>query len=93
MKTLVSLFDRIGQNYGQPMFAPNLGAAMRSIGDEVNRVAEGNVLHAHAEDFEVHVVGLFDEFTGEFHFSEKNIVSGEMEPVKRVVCRADALRR
>lgn len=93
MKSVISLFDRVGGSYGQPMFAPSLGAGLRSIGDEVNRAADGNILHSHAEDFEVHILCEFDEFKGEFVYKQKNITTGEEEDIRRLVCRASDLRR
>jgi len=47
------------------MFVQQTGIATRSFADEVNRPATDNVLFAHPEDFELHLIGTFDEESGE----------------------------
>lgn len=48
----------------RPFVVPAVGMAIRSFSDEVNRVAEGNALNAHPEDYELYSIGTFDEETG-----------------------------
>lgn len=56
--------DRAAGLFGQPFMVPAIGAAVRSFTDEVNRSAEGNVLFAHPEDFELWLLAEFDDATG-----------------------------
>lgn len=48
----------------RPFFVPARGLAIRSFSDEVNRVAEGNGLNSHPDDYELYCIGTFDEDTG-----------------------------
>lgn len=53
--------DSAADVYGVPMFMGSTGQMVRSFGDEVNRVAEGNQLNLHPEDFELFHVGNYDD--------------------------------
>lgn len=64
MLFICSVFDRKVGSYGRPMFARAVGEAMRIFRDEVNRPAEDNILYKHPEDFDLFLVGKFDEETG-----------------------------
>jgi len=63
---VVAVFDSAVQAYGRPIFVPAIGAAMRSFQDEVNRKADDNPVYAHPSDYELFVVGYFDDSTGIF---------------------------
>jgi len=58
--------DRAIDAYGQPIFAASVGGAVRSFADEINRPNENNQLHKHPEDFDLFLLGEFDDQTGEF---------------------------
>lgn len=58
--------DRALNAYGQPFFASSVGGAVRGFSDEVNRSADNNQLHKHAEDFDLFTLGEFDDSTGTF---------------------------
>lgn len=64
MKMICCLRDRIAGNFLQPFFVPSAGVAARQLGDEVRRVADGNLLNTHPGDFELFDLGHFDEETG-----------------------------
>lgn len=64
MLFVCSIFDRKVASYGRPMFARAVGEAMRIFRDEVNRPAEDNILYKHPEDFDLFLVGKFDDETG-----------------------------
>lgn len=68
---IVAIRDSAANAFGRPNFVPALGAAVRGFGDEVNRRAEDNPLHAHPEDFEMFELGMFDDETAEFVLHEK----------------------
>jgi hypothetical protein len=63
---VLAVFDSASQLYGQPMFVPSIGGAVRSFGDECNRRADDNALYMHPEDFELRVLAVFEDETGVF---------------------------
>ena len=63
MKLLVfSVFDSKAEIFGQPMFFPAKGLAIRAFDDECNR--KESQIHAHAEDFTLFQIGEFDQDKG-----------------------------
>lgn len=50
--------------YARPIFVPSTAVAVRSFADEVNRNAADNPMFAHADDFELHELGVYIEETG-----------------------------
>lgn len=67
MKNAVcSVYDSAVGSYGRPIYAPSVGAAMRSFTDEVNRVAQDNPLNKHPDDFHLELLAEFDDETGEY---------------------------
>lgn len=52
--------------YSVPMFVPHIGQAIRSFGDECRRKEPNNVLAAHPEDFELILIGEYDDVSGIF---------------------------
>ena len=79
VKIVCSVFDSAARVFGQPFFVPATGAAIRSVRDEVNRVAADNALYQHPEDFELFSVGQFDDLEGVMH--------GIAKPVLIVRCK------
>lgn len=63
---IVVIRDRAADVFGIPNFVPNIGSAVRSFGDEVNRSAENNPLFAHPEDFDLFHIGVYDDETASF---------------------------
>lgn len=63
---ILAIRDRAIDSYGQPFYSASVGGAIRSFSDEVNRVAENNQLNKHPEDFDLFLLGEFDDQTGEF---------------------------
>lgn len=61
-----SIRDRAADSFSVPMFFAQTGAAIRAFGDEVKRVDERNNLNKHPEDFDLYILGEFDDQTGEF---------------------------
>lgn len=63
---ICAVYDIAVQAYVRPMFVPHTGAAVRGFRDEVNRKEQGNSLAAHPEDYELHLLGHWDDETGRF---------------------------
>jgi hypothetical protein len=71
MKTICAVYDRVAETFGQPMFVQNQGIAIRSFTDEVNRQDENNQLYRHADDFELHDLGVYTDSTANFQCYDK----------------------
>lgn len=63
---VVVIRDRAADVYGVPAFTSSVGIAIRSFSDEVNRAAPDNQLNKHAEDFDLFLIGTYDDQTGTF---------------------------
>lgn len=66
IRLICSVRDSAAELYGQPIYVPSRGVALRSFADEVNRAAMDNPLHQHPDDFILYELGSFDESTGLF---------------------------
>lgn len=64
--TVMAVFDRAVGAFGRPIFVPAPGAGIRSFQDEVNRVADDNLMNRHPDDYELFELGQFEESTGLF---------------------------
>lgn len=64
---IISVRDIVADVFSQPQFAPNLGSAIRSFGDQCRNKTEGNIIGAHPQDFELYELGEFDDSKAEFH--------------------------
>ena len=62
---LISVFDRASKTYGRVVQVASKGVALRSFTDEVNRAAADNDLNRHPDDFDLCIVGSFDDSTGD----------------------------
>lgn len=63
---VVSVYDRASEVFGRPAFIPARGAAIRSFTDEVNRVDANNELNRHPDDFDLYILGEFEDSQGIF---------------------------
>ena len=63
---VVAVRDRAADAYMRPFFVPTIGMAVRSFGDEVQRAATDNPMWSHPEDYDLYLLGQFDEDTGRF---------------------------
>ena len=64
---IVCVRDIKADVFGQPMFVPNLGSAIRSFGDgckDAQAAAKGDVLAKHPEDFELWHIGVYNDQNG-----------------------------
>jgi len=65
-QVVVSVFDRASEAFGRPVFVPAKAAAIRSFTDEVNRDDPANDLRRHPDDFDLYILGEFDDSKGIF---------------------------
>ena len=63
---VVSVYDRAAETFGRPVFVPAKAAAIRSFSDEVNRDDPSNDLRRHPDDFDLYILGEFDDSKGVF---------------------------
>lgn len=61
---IVSVKDAAAQAFGRPVFVHTQGLAVRSFRDEINRKAADNEMYKHPEDYDLYVVGSFDDASG-----------------------------
>lgn len=73
---VVGVKDLAVQAFGRPIFVPALGAAIRSFADEVNRKDGANDMNKHPADFEMWLLGYFDEASGEFENELRLVTRG-----------------
>lgn len=59
--------------FGNPFFLSSVGQAERQFADEINRMAEDNVMYKHPEDFELFELGLFDAMDCSFELHARPI--------------------
>ena len=62
---IVAIRDRAIDTFGVPVFVASTGAAIRSFSDEVNRKDDNNNLSKHPEDFDLFLLGEYDDQTDE----------------------------
>lgn len=72
---VLSVRDRAIDAFGQPFFSSSVGGAIRSFTDEINRAAENNQLNKHPEDFDLYLLGEFDDSNGKFETSDPSQVA------------------
>lgn len=67
--------DRAVDQFNTPFFVAALGQAVRSFSDEVNRVAEGNQMNMHPEDFDLYTLGSYESDDGSFVTDKPRMVA------------------
>lgn len=60
--SVLAVRDRAVDAFGQPIFVPAVGAALRSFMDEVNN--EKSSFYNHPEDYDLYLLGDYDDATG-----------------------------
>jgi len=63
---VVCVKDRAAEVFNRPFFVPHRNVAIRDFTDEVNRSAADNQLNKHPDDFDLYLLGEFNDNTGEF---------------------------
>lgn len=71
----VAVRDSAVLAFNRPFFVPTVAVAVRSFTDEVNRAAEDNQMFRHPDDYELWVVGAFDDESGQFLEEDKRCVA------------------
>lgn len=56
--------DRLADVFGQPFQQANNQSAIRAFKDSVNSVGDTNMLNKHPDDFDLYVLGTFDDTSG-----------------------------
>lgn len=73
MKTLIcTVYDRIAQNYGTPIFTLSKGSTIRAFSDQINRPDKDNQLYQHPDDFDLYFLGTFDDSSAKFEMLEQS---------------------
>lgn len=72
---ILAVRDRAIDAFGQPFFSVSVGGAIRGFTDEINRPAENNQLNKHPEDFDLYLLGEFDDSNGKFETSDPSQVA------------------
>lgn len=63
---VVAVRDSAAGIFGQPMCMQSKAVAIRAFADEVNKPHEQNQWNKHPEDFEMFVLGQWDDESGTF---------------------------
>jgi len=71
---VVCVKDRAAEVFNRPFFVPHRNVAIRDFTDEVNRVAADNQLNKHPDDFDLYLLGEFNDNTGEFSISSPQVL-------------------
>lgn len=81
---IVSIRDRAADAYGRPAFMATEGIAIRSFSDEVNNKYESNQMYAHPDDFDLFLLGTYDDSNGAFDLldSPKQICLGKQVKIR-----------
>ena len=83
MLKIICMFDRAANIYGRPAFTPHLGAALRDFGDEINRASQDNPLYKHPDDYDLYMLGEFDEEMGRFDSKEPVLLTRGKDTVRK----------
>jgi len=71
---VVSVKDRAADVFNRPFFVPHRNVAIRDFTDEVNRAAGDNQLNKHPDDFDLYLLGEFDDTRGVFVNNEPQVL-------------------
>lgn len=82
LRKVFAVYDSAAEVFGQPMFVPSRGVAIRSFTDEVNRADANNQLFAHADDFTLYHIGDYDDVKGVMIPAEQIEVAARGKDVK-----------
>lgn len=84
---VVTIFDRAAGAYGQPFYSTTPSHAIRSFADAVQRRDPDNVMNRHPDDFELYVLGKYDDQTGLFetHAPEQIAMGKQLKQISMTV--------
>lgn len=83
-RVICAVFDTAVQAFGQPIFCRSIGEGLRSFSDEINRKASDSALAAHPQDYVFHLLGTFDDESGDFDGSEGRVLARGQDVVEKV---------
>lgn len=67
---VVSVKDRAADVFNRPFIVPHRNVAVRDFTDEINRADAQNPLNKHPDDFDLYLLGTFDDSVGTFTSAE-----------------------
>lgn len=82
MMQIVVVKDRAVDAFGTPFFVKHVNEAIRSFKDEINR--EGSAMGAHPDDYDLYVVGQYDDQSGTVGGGDVGLVARGKDMVKVV---------
>lgn len=82
---LVTIRDSVASVFRAPAAVANVAGFLRSLGDEVNRAAPDNDFYKHPEDFEVFLLGEYDDETAKFVLHDTPFSVGLLKSMVRGV--------
>lgn len=85
---IVAVKDRAAEAFARPAFFQTEALALRSFVSEVNTEAKDNPLFTNPTDFELHVLGTFDDESGLLEAEQ-----GVTGPRTRILARAEEVKR
>ena len=85
--SIFAMYDKKAECYLPPFFMQSVGLAHRGVFDELHR-EQSSKLWIHASDFALHVLGKFDDSTGEIE-SHPPMVAFEVVSVKQQVIESN----
>jgi len=72
---IVAIRYRAADVFNTPAFVPSVGVAIRSFSDAVNRSDTNNELFKHPEDFDLYLLGEFNDEDGSFEVTRPSQIS------------------
>jgi hypothetical protein len=81
---VVSVKDRAADVFVNPFTVPHRNVAIRDFTDQVNSAGADNPLNKHPDDFDLYLLGEFDDNTGMFSSPEGVTVLVRGKDVKSV---------
>lgn len=76
---VICVRDRVADAWVPPTFQGSVGGAVRAFSDAVNNSNSQDALSHHPADFELYLLGSFDDATGRFEVLEE----------RRMLCRGE----
>lgn len=82
VKYICAVKDRAADVFGQPFFVAARQVAVRSFQDAVNNRHEPSDISKHPDDFDLYVLGLFDDASGSLQPAQLELVARGKDLVK-----------
>lgn len=72
---VMAIRDKAIEAFGQPVFVASVGQAVRSFGDEIKRADANNGMNKHPEDYDLFLLGTYDDQTGTLESVDPEVVA------------------